>query len=553
MNTNKERILLVENDPEISDLISQQTLKPMGYDVKVVKTASSALEEASGFAPDVILADLKLPGLSGKDLLVALSAEGLDVPVIVIAGQGMESDIIHAFRLGAIDYISWPIREAEVLSSVERVLRQVRSRREKEILARQLNQANKELQRRVRELTTIFAIGKAVISASDQQTIFHKIMEGATYITESDAGWLLVREERGKAFVLRAFRNVPAEISSQINKAWDDGLSSLVALSGEPLSIHADALKRFKVSQLGGSALVAPVKAKKEVIGLLVVVRKSGHPYGLSQQALLEAVADYASISLVNARLFKALEERVNQLQTAARTATVDEQIKEQVLQNAVREIEQPLNSIQGKVEALISKDMGRLNDEQSAALDLMREKLDHVLDICRVVQIKTGLMDKSKGDIINLNKAIVGAVERLQTVANHAGITIKTELPSTPLMAVANESQIEKVLDGLLSNAIKYSFQEGKVILRGERANETTVRVEVQDKGVGIDPKYLPLLFNKSGQTGETAAEHFGGVGIGLPLINEIITENGGKIWVESQPGQGSAFFFTLKAYSEE
>jgi DNA-binding response OmpR family regulator len=219
MNMTKERILLVENDPEISDLISRQTLKPLGYVVEVVGAAASAIQEASRFAPDVILANLNLPGLSGKDLLVALNSQGLEVPIIVIAPRGMESDVIQAFRLGATDFLYWPIREAEVVAAVERVLRQVRGRREREVLTRQLNHTNQELQRRVRELNTIFAIGKAVISATDQQSLFNKIVEGATFVSEADTSWLLVREERGKAFFLRACRNVP--IITTVQPTWD--------------------------------------------------------------------------------------------------------------------------------------------------------------------------------------------------------------------------------------------------------------------------------------------------------------------------------------------
>jgi DNA-binding response OmpR family regulator len=105
MNTPKERILLVEHDPEISDLISRQTLQPMGYRVEVVSATAQALQEAVRFAPDVIIANLSLPGLSGKDLLVALSSQGLEVPVIVLAPKGMEGDVIQAFRLGAADLL----------------------------------------------------------------------------------------------------------------------------------------------------------------------------------------------------------------------------------------------------------------------------------------------------------------------------------------------------------------------------------------------------------------------------------------------------------------
>ena len=339
MKPSLERVLVVENDPEIIDLITRQTLQAIGYRVEVAQGAPIALQEASRFSPDIIIANLQLPGLSGKDLLVALNAQGLDAPVIVIAAKGMENDIIQAFRLGASDYLLWPMREAEIVAAVERVVKQVRARREREVLAKQLKQTNDELHRRVRELTTIFAIGKAVTSITNQSNLFDKVIEGAVYVTESDAGWLLFRSTGEKTFLLGAQRNLPPSISSKINQPWDDGVSSLVALSGESLTIHGRPLARFKISRIGQSALVVPVKIKKEVIGLLVVVRKEPVPYSPSNQTLLEAVADYASISMMNARLFRELEERARFLEQAAKKAQANEQAKDETISKLRQEI----------------------------------------------------------------------------------------------------------------------------------------------------------------------------------------------------------------------
>lgn len=117
--------------------------------------------------------------------------------------------------------------------------------------------------------------------------------------------------------MLRAYRNIPEVISSRINQPLDDGVSSMVALSGESLMIHGDPIKRFKIASLGRTALVVPVKAQMQVMGLLVMVRKVDRPFSKNSITLIEAVADYASISMLNSRLFQVLEERANKLQRA--------------------------------------------------------------------------------------------------------------------------------------------------------------------------------------------------------------------------------------------
>jgi two-component system, NtrC family, sensor kinase len=384
MAASRERILLVENDPDISDLIARQTLKPMGYQVKVVEAASQALQESVRFTPDVIMANLNLRGLSGKDLLVALSSQGMDAPVIVIAEKGMEGDVIQAFRLGASDYLRCPVREAEVVSAVERVLKHVRARRERENLSRQLNQANQELQKRVRELTTIFGIGKAVTSITNQKALLTKVVEGAVYVAEADYGWLLLREEKSKSFILRAYRNLPDSYGKKLNQAWDDGLSSLVALSGEPLSICGEPLQRFKVSMLGQSALVVPVKVRKEVVGLLVVMRKAPSAFGDSHQSLMEAVADYASISLVNTHLFKALEERAHSLQQAVEKAQVSNRLKEESLDKVKNQLLPSLVDAKQRLELLLKDE---IRSSASQSLQYIYDQLDFVSDTMKKLQ----------------------------------------------------------------------------------------------------------------------------------------------------------------------
>ena len=279
MNESAEHILLVESDPDIRELIVRQALQPLGYQVQVADDASAAIMQAAKSPPDLVIVDLNLIGLSGKDLLVAFNSQGLQVPVIVIAEKGQENQVIQAFRLGGTDYLLWPAREAEVVSAVERALKQVRESRARQRLDLQLKETNQELQRSVRELTTIFAVGKAVITITDQRVLFDKIVEGMVYVADADYGWLLLRDERTRTFVLTAHRNLPDSWARKTGQALDDGVSSLVALSGETLAINGEPLKRFKLSALGLSAVAVPVKIHQEVIGLLVVVRKADRAF----------------------------------------------------------------------------------------------------------------------------------------------------------------------------------------------------------------------------------------------------------------------------------
>lgn len=358
-----ERIVVVETDLKISDLISRQALQPLGYQVTVVKSASAILQQALQAPPDLLIANLNLPGLNAKDLLVALSSQGIDVPLIVIAAKGQEEDILQAFRLGAVDYLHWPARDAEVVSVVERALRMTREKRVRVRLDKQLEDVNAELQRKVNELTTILDIGKAVVSITDQRRLFTRVVEGAVKVAAADLGWLMLRDEASRVFLLGAHRNLPDAWAQKMSQPLDDGISSLVTLSGETLLIHGRSLEKFKVASLGKTAAVVPIKVQNEVIGLLLVLRKAEHPFDRADQSLLEAVADYASISLVNARLFRALEQTADAASYGAR--------QRNALLEAVREsVRDEVQAVRYPIESMLALKAGPLTEQQREMLD---------------------------------------------------------------------------------------------------------------------------------------------------------------------------------------
>lgn len=375
MNTSSERILIVERDPDIIAMIARQALEPLGYKVEIVEDVNSAISRAAQSAPDLVITDLNLPGLNGRDLLVAFNSQGLQIPMIVIAEKGEENKVIQSFRLGASDYLLWPMREGEVVSAVERALKHVREDRARKRLDQQLKETNQELQRRVRELTTIFAVGKAVISITDQQVLFDKIVEGMVYVAEADYGWLLLRDDRNQSYVLSAHRNLPETWTKKKGQPIDDGVSSLVALSGETLAINGEPLKRFKVASLGKSAVVVPIKIQKEVIGVLVIVRKADLAFEKNMQSLLEAIADYSSVSLVNARLFRAL-------QVSAEVARADEIKKEEQLQGLRKEIQTLIQPVTYPIDLLLTGKMGVLSEEQQQALQTTQSALKQVVKL---------------------------------------------------------------------------------------------------------------------------------------------------------------------------
>ena len=544
----RERILLVEPDPEIADLVARQSLQPLHYRVKVVGEAGAALQESARFSPHLIIADLHLSGLSGKDLLTALQSQGNDVPIVVIADKGEERDIIQAFRVGAADFLLWPMQETEVISVVERVLKQVRERQAKWQLAQQLQKANQELQRRVRELTTLLDLSKTMASVTNQKVLFQRLLDGALRLSNADKGWMFLRDAESKRLTLVTHRGLSRTIAARVGKSWDDGLSSLVALSGEALNIYGDALKRFKIYQLGQSALVVPVKAKKEVVALLAVVRTHPKPFTSDEQALLEATADYASIALVNAQLFRTLEEHAQVMQRTAKAAREGERLKNEILQNLSHELRTPLGVASGYVEMLLEDQMGELSAEQQEALATIRQKLEQ---ISQVITSMTALQAVSlapdqwaRVDLTDLARL---AARRQKPSAEQKQIVLQTSIPEHRVEVLGDPDQLNMVFDHLLSNAIKFTPEGGQVHLRLDVGRGELVHVAVEDTGIGVSAAHLPHIFEKFYQVDGSTTRQAGGLGLGLAVVKEIVDAHGGKVWAESHVGKGTTLYFVL------
>ncbi len=546
-SSTKGRILIVESDPGLRDLIGRQSLKPLGYRVKGAELASEAIQLAGRFAPDIVIANLNLPDLSGKDLLVALASYGAERPIIVYTEKGGEANLIQAFRLGAADYVSWPIREAEVVAAVERAIAPAQARQERERMAQKLAQINKELQRRVRDLTTIFAVGKVVTSTTNQQKLFNQIVEGALKVSEADLGWLLTRDSRQKAFVLSAHRKLPANLAVRLNMPLDDGVSSLVALSGETLEIHGTPLKRFNMSKLGQAALVVPVKSQKKVIGLLIAVRKAPKAFGRSEQTLMEAVADYASIALINGRLFSALERRAQRLQKVVEEVKKAEKSKADILRSVSHEVRNPLTSAKESLDEIAKRKQGQLADEQWGVIQNVQEKLQNALDMIQAIAPLHDAATPNYLTTVNLNDLIQKSIERNQVIAKKNGVKIVPRLQSMRTFIAADPKQVSQVLVELVSNAIKFSPEGGQVTIRTAITQKNFVQVSVQDNGIGVSQEHIPRIFERFYQADQTVKRRFGGVGVGLALVKEIATAHGGKVWAESQVGRGSIFHVTF------
>ncbi len=543
----KETILVVEHDPIIGDLIAHQALEAAGYQVNWVRDSAAAIQIAMQSPPDAIIVNLEMPGLSGKDLMIALTAQRIDIPVVVLARKGMEADIIQAYRLGVVDYLLWPVREAEVLTMIERILKQGRTKKEREMLALALQKTNQELQERVRSMKTIFAVGKAVLSINDQSVLLERILESAAGVVKADISWLMVRSEQDHQFLLAAYHHLPDSLAVYLNQPWDDGISSLVTRSGKTLTLQGEALKKTKLGSMCQAAIIAPIIVQGNTIGSMALVRRQLEPFNETEQTMLEAVCNYASLALVNARLFRAINQQTTSQDNGLRFERLSRKIENERTVKAVREI-QTLLLLNHETQAEKADQKTEAVASAVSAANQTIQKTRALVDLLAPPPVSAWGFSQS---FFPANALIAQMCTRYRTLAQFDGITLFTELPSSEIEVLADPYLAALLLEALIGNAIRFNRPGGQVIIRLQKS-KTQAQITVTDTGTGISSQKIPFLFSSNGleiQPAHAASSALrpGGPGICLFRAKEIVSYLKGEINVESKPGKGTGFHLYL------
>jgi signal transduction histidine kinase len=194
----------------------------------------------------------------------------------------------------------------------------------------------------------------------------------------------------------------------------------------------------------------------------------------------------------------------------------------------------------------LTNQQPDRLSGEQIKAMLSMQEKVETLEVIVASMAKQPGHETGKQYAPVNVTELVNQAADRFLPVAQQVGLLFDSEIPNQAVYGLVDATQVSQVLDGLLSNAIKFTPRGGRVSLVVQ-VNGGEAQISVKDSGAGIESQRLPHLFETQFAAQSPLQAHFGGVGISLPLIKEILASHGSKIKVESKPGEGSTFCVTL------
>ena len=283
-------------------------------------------------------------------------------------------------------------------------------------------------------------------------------------------------------------------------------------------------------------------------MGALVVRRRAPGEFAPEVVELLQTFATQSALAIQNARLFQEIADKSRQLEAASRH-------KSEFLANMSHELRTPLNAILGFSEVLAERMFGEVNEKQAEYLqDILssgRHLLSLINDILDLAKVEAGRLELELGRF-HLPTALDNALTLVRERATRHGITLTQSVDRAVADIVADERKVKQILLNLLSNAVKFTPESGRVSLTATLA-DSAVTIAVSDTGVGIAPEDQAAIFEEFRQVGRDDARKHEGTGLGLTLAKKFVELHGGRIWVESQVGQGSTFSFTLPVRPDE
>jgi signal transduction histidine kinase len=288
--------------------------------------------------------------------------------------------------------------------------------------------------------------------------------------------------------------------------------------------------------------LALPLMREDRLIGGLVVRRKAGGEFPPQVLDLLQTFAAQSVLAIHNARLFREIEEKGRELEIANKH-------KSEFLANMSHELRTPLNAIIGFSEALLEKMFGEINEKQKDYLQDIHSSGQHLLslinDILDLAKVEAGRMELNLGTF-DLPAAIANALMLIRERAMRHGIGVSVEVDSRMGELNADERKLKQILLNLLSNAVKFTPEGGKIKVVARQVDDI-VEIAVSDMGIGIALKDQATVFEEFKQVGSDYTRKAEGTGLGLALTRKFVELHGGTIRLESEPGKGSTFTFTL------
>jgi signal transduction histidine kinase len=539
--------------------VNLDPLRSLGWQVVVSDTQGNALAEVTRSTKVASLVGLLVMALvvlaaTATAQVISRPIEALTTTAAAISEGQLEQ---RAEPVGPVELVTL----AEAFNTLTAHLRLLINN-----LQDQVAQRTAQLQARVEQLATLNRITQTVASVHDLQSALEIVAREMVKLFHTPScGIALLNAARTELSVVASYSRdatlpgsvgivIPVAGNPSSRQVVESGRSVVVPQAQtNPLTGPIHELMRERGTQC---LMIVPLLARGEVIGTIrLSTDQVGREFTPVDVRLAETIAGQIASAIENARLFTEMEQ-------AKKAAEAANQAKSAFLANVSHELRTPLTSVLGFTKIIRKRLEDRIfpliqadDDKTQRAMRQVEGNIHIIISEGeRLTTLINNVLDLAKieaGKVewhmrpLNVADIVERAISATTVLFEHKGLELITDVEEGLPGIVGDQDRLIQALINLISNAVKFTDQ-GSVTCRVRQVGDEII-LSVIDTGIGIAEADLPRIFEKFTQAGNTVTDKPQGTGLGLPICKEIVEHHGGRIWVQSEPGQGSSFFFTL------
>jgi signal transduction histidine kinase len=526
----KIKILVVDDLPE-KHVVFRTILEELDLEIVSASSGKEALARVLEQEFAVILLDVMMPDIDGLETasLIRQYRKSAQTPILFITAYVDDAQASRGYALGAVDYIPAPVvpdvlrSKVRVFVELFRMNRQLQQQAvEREKLARS-EAARAAAEEAIHRADYLSEASQQLSRSLDIEDTITQLFDVAVPMLGDRAVLVLAKPEGGIARV-ESYPQRPGNAADALPESLRHALARV--MSG----------RHFELWRQGDeAAALCPLIGGGRLRGVLVLLSTADR-MDPSRQALAKEVVSRASIAMENARLYTAVQDA--------------DRRKNEFLAMLAHELRNPLAPIRNAVHIMQGDDvpmhsMVWARDVIGRQADHMARLIDDLLDVSRIVQGKVTV----KPEKLTLAAVVERSVEASAPRAQPREQTIEVHIPDEPVELQGDVVRLSQVLSNLINNASKFSGP-GTTIRVNATFADREARISVKDEGAGIDPAFLPHIFDLFAQGDQSLDRAQGGLGIGLTLVKHLVELHGGRVSAFSEGrGKGTEVVIHLPA----
>ncbi|MFH1074998.1 MAG: ATP-binding protein [Candidatus Firestonebacteria bacterium] len=519
----KPRILIIDDEEMITELVKE--ILSDTYDIESSNSSVQGVEKIKEGFYNIVLSDLRMPGLDGIGVLQKVKEYSPKTDVIIMTGFATIDSAVETIKFGAFDYITKPFEIDHLRQKIENSL-------EKQKLNAEVGN--------LKDIVSIYEVSKALSSSMGLTQMLQLILDIGCKLLNGDSGSIMLMDDNTQELVIGAHVGLKEALVKNLRVKLGDNIAGWVAEKQETVLLlnGLENDKRFSDQEPRKeikSSMVTVLKNDDKVIGVISINSlKSVNFFDQRALKIFSIFANNAAFAIKEAKIYDRLKEL--------------DRLKSEFVSSVSHELKTPLTSISASIEMIVGGYAGDISPDVKHFMNIIKNNADrlvrlvnNVLDFSRV-DAGVMLVTKTPIGITGLVKAVV---EELTPLARQKGLTIVAEVVPNEVILKGDANRIKQVLVNLVGNALKFC-STGRIFV-GVSEAETEIKIWVKDEGPGIPEDKQLRIFEKFFRVDNSLRRDTAGFGIGLTLSKSIVEAHGGRIWFESVTGKGTTFYFTL------